>query len=91
MRAIFVGQFTGVVPVRVLSRYYCHELGVWYYNCRITGRKNPYYTYGQVYSFRLSELCLKVRYSNRGNTIIKSGAINPEQVKISEEIGIPTL
>ena len=84
IKAVFVGSFTGVVPVRVLCRFYNSSLGCWFYQCRITGKNNKFYNFGTVYNFRIGELCLKVKYSNKGNHITKIGCINPDTIEIVE-------
>lgn len=84
VKAVVFSEFTGIVPVRVLCKFYSFTFNCWFYQCRVTGKRNRYYDFGNVYNFRIGSICLKVKYSNKGGRITKIGCINPDTIEIVE-------
>lgn len=86
MKAVFVGSYTGVATIKILSRHWDKLFKRWMYKVKSTSRTNRFYKQGYEFYCYPSELCLKVSYKNCGNTIIKHGVIDLDTVPEGDEL-----
>lgn len=86
MKAVFVGSYTGVATIKILSRHWDRFFKKWMYKAKSTSRTNRFYEPGYEFYCYPSEVCLKVSYKNRANTIIKHGIIDFDDIPEGEQL-----
>lgn len=86
MKGVYVGDFTGVSTIKIISKHWSPIFNNWLYRVKSTSRTNQYYKLGSEFYCYPSEVCLKVSYKNRGNTIIRQGSIDFDSIPEGEQL-----